>query len=314
MSTLPASASVELLSSGCIDTFIDTFNLNDAVLSRTLAAAESCSDPAEKIKLLLSVADSKLKDKILSQAEEVAKGHSDLLGVAKMHIADAKMKMDDFQGALDECKQALNLAGSVTSIQQGFVKTVIEAASLVSESPGKQSVAWIIEYLESALHLNPPSDQLQSIKYFLAKAYNKTKDYKKSIQLCKEYLRESRKESVEEFKGRYLLADSYEAIDEIGLCIEELEILLTFQDLDVQAEASLSLGIVLTFKQIDQSRGVQLLELHYELTKQLHWYDKTDNARVILGLAKAKFNEALFFEATKNLPKMLDWKLKRIPL
>eukprot|EP00921_Rhytidocystis_pertsovi_P002578 GHVQ01004468.1.p1 GENE.GHVQ01004468.1~~GHVQ01004468.1.p1 ORF type:complete len:127 (+),score=8.52 GHVQ01004468.1:500-880(+) len=87
------------------------------------------------------------------------------------------------------------------------------------------------------------------------------------------------------------------------------------KELKAQVQACLSLGLLYSEAK-EPEKSADLLEQHFELSRQLGERNVLDAARVILGVARGTDQMATFQEAvnTQNIYKLLKWKTDRRPL
>lgn len=154
----------------------------------------------------------------------------------------------------------------------------------------------------------------------LGKAKHNLGNYDKAIELQTAYLDMAKTldDRAGEAAARAALAHAYEAIGNKKEAINHLECLLNVAndagELQAQVSACLNLGL-LYHDRCEFEKSVELLEQHFDLARQLGDRKLIDSARVILGMARGHGKMGSYVNMINtDLPKLLLWKSKRIPL
>ena len=339
----PASVSVELLMEGAVESFLDAFRFEQHAVAEQLKTAELCDNLDGKIKAYLEIAavasqDSKTPDfpvfliercVQLAQDFRVSSLHAlSLVALGKAEVNRGRLReaQRDFEQACEE-----SAAGPVfKEASEAFVHTTWGLAG-----GSEISVLEFRRAREAALRANLGC--LGECDLRLGSALHETGEFAEAavvLRRCLEFAQTAGDRKLE-LQTRAALAETLEAGKEQLGAKEQLEILLNIAtesgDLHSQSIGCLRLGLLLLSRVQEEQktfgldadsgkitqeveRGVELLEMHYDLSRQLGAQD-TALARLVLGIARATYRLPQYFHAVlADLPALTSWKCRRTPL
>jgi len=209
------------------------------------------------------------------------------------------------------------------AVQLCGVYKVLAEQLLDTKTPSPSNVAAAADLFEKCVACAKlaKDEQLEGVNcHRLGKVKLLSGEYEEALSLQTHYLEicEAHNDRSGEAAARAALAQTYEVVGDVDSAIQQLELLLSVAaeagELQVQAQACLNLGLLYSEGDAYQL-SVQLLERHFHLARQLSDRDLVDAARVILGMARGNGKLPQYVRVLCNdLPKLLDWKSRRVPL
>eukprot|EP00921_Rhytidocystis_pertsovi_P002581 GHVQ01004471.1.p1 GENE.GHVQ01004471.1~~GHVQ01004471.1.p1 ORF type:complete len:472 (+),score=75.16 GHVQ01004471.1:508-1923(+) len=259
------------------------------------------------------------------RCRDIAKdaGINESLAKALLHLGLCEEKEERWHQARLQHERSLETATILDSLpfQIRAATRLVEVYAKLAETV-ETNYEQVCRYLERRLacaRLTKNSSLEGCACYDLGRALHKLGRYEEEIVLQKEYLGlcRAREDFVGESSARAALAEAYQKSGESKEAIGQLEQLLSSdgKELKAQVQACLSLGLLYSEAK-EPEKSADLLEQHFELSRQLGERNVLDAARVILGVARGTDQMATFQEAvnTQNIYKLLKWKTDRRPL
>ena len=330
----PASISVELLMDGAVESFLDAFRFEQHSLSEQLKAAELSENLEGKIRGYLEIAASEDSQDfsvfLIERCVQIARDFrvSSLLALALVALGHAELRrgrLRQAQRSFEEATSEISSGDLFRAASEAFVQTTWRVAEEISDS----AVSEFRRAREVALKAELPS--IGNCDLRLGRALHEISAFSEATVAFRRCL--ALADPVLVLETRAALAETLEAAQDFAGAKEQLEILLKVAteagDLHSQSVGCLRLGLLLLGRvqqaqknfgldahahREDVQRAVELLELHYDLCRQLGAQD-TALARLVLGIARATFRLPQYFHVVLNdLPALRAWKTRRLPL
>jgi tetratricopeptide (TPR) repeat protein len=245
---------------------------------------------------------------------------------ANLNLGLCEEKQSHWEEAMKYHEKALVLANNADSLPLQIKSAsrlvhVYRTLAEKCETSGQPQNATV--FFERCLHcarLSKDSSLEGDACHRLGKAKHAIGDYQTAIDLQQQYLEMAKTldDRAAEAAARAALAHAYEALGQKKEAINQLECLLNVAndagELQAQVSACLNLGL-LYHDHGSYEKSVELLEQHFDLSRQLGDRKLIDSARVILGMARGHGKLGIYVNLiNSNLPKLLQWKSKRIAL
>eukprot|EP00741_Cyanophora_paradoxa_P007716 tig00001187_g7465.t1 len=269
--------------------------------------------------------DQKRAVKFYEQCLDVAKLTADphLEGQANRNLGARHEMLGDIASAIRFYERCLVLAEQAQDMadKQSATERLVAAYKEFAERCERQSdYEQAVVFHERCLSIATADRDVGTATHRVGLAYQKLGDQAKAIDYLRKYLELCRlsNDPVGEGTACQALAAAYQSRGDTGTAIQYLE---QFQELaqatgvsDAQAQACGALGMIY-MKRGDFPLAVHHFEKQFELARSLGQRAMVDSARVNLGIARGHLNLSPFFQAVaSDLPSLLKWKNKRIPL
>lgn len=245
---------------------------------------------------------------------------------ANLNLGLCEEKQNHWEEAMKYHEKALLIANQADSLplQIRSASRLVHVYRTLAEKCEKASkLEDATVFYERCLHcarLSKDSALEGDACHRLGKAKHNLGNYEKAIELQTSYLEMAKTldDRAGEAAARAALAHAFEAIGNKKEAINHLESLLNVAndagELQAQVSACLNLGL-LYHDRCEFEKSVELLEQHFDLARQLGDRKLIDSARVILGMARGHGKMGIYVNMINtDLPKLLLWKSKRIPL
>jgi tetratricopeptide (TPR) repeat protein len=329
---------------GAVESFLDVFRFNQHLVADQLRAAELSENVEGRIRGYLDVASVASEDSkdfsvfLIERCVQIARDFrmSSLLALSLVSLGKAEFRRGRLKEAQRSFEQAVSeiSSGPISELLKEASEAFVDTTWRIAEENSATAVSEYRRAREIAVRANLPT--IGNCDLRLGIALHEVREYSEASEVlrrCMALASEISDRSLE-LHARAALAENLESAQDFVGAKEQLEILMKVAtdsgDLQSHSVGCLRLGLLLLGRvQQDQKsfgldnaasnkenveRAVELLEMHYDLSRQLGAQD-TALARLVLGIARATYRLPQYFNVIlHDLNALKAWKCRRTPL